>query len=112
MNPNLLDLLIITTHRETPIMTAPTTVPSYQRHFPHLTNSIITEFYRVNQPWSAGGLLIVFGDGEMGWYDWMAINAAGKLLHRTADQYGSPEVALRDALIWATSDSGPTITLA
>ncbi len=61
--------------------------------------------YRVDQPFSEG-VIEVYGEADMGWYEWRVIEN-GKTLHDTgrADgyggmgmQYGSPGIALRDAL--------------
>ena len=74
----------------------------YLRHFPCIPEAEICTFYEVKQPYGEG-LLVVFGEGDMGWYEWLAVDSAGKLLRRTDENYGSPEIALRDALIWASS---------
>lgn len=59
-----------------------------------------TTLYKIPAPYSMGDTMIeVYGDGEMGWYEWRVIEG-GKVLRDTKDQgYGSPEIALRDALI-------------
>lgn len=61
------------------------------------------EFYNIQQPYSLGRV-IVYGDGEMGWYDYVLIDSQGLVEHRTNDCYGSPEIALRDALIKASKN--------
>ena len=43
--------------------------------------------------------IVVYGDGEMGWYAWQ-LRRGGQVVQDDPDAgYGSPEVALRDALI-------------
>lgn len=56
--------------------------------------------YSIPAPYSMGGTMIeVYGAPENGWYEWRVIEG-GKVLRDTKDQgYGSPEIALRDALI-------------
>lgn len=56
------------------------------------------EFYNIQQPYSLGRV-IVYGDGENGWYEYVLVDSQGLVEHRTNDGYGSPEIALRDALI-------------
>jgi len=60
----------------------------------------ITTFYRIPAPYSMGDTFIeVWGDGENAWYEWRAVQG-GKILKESKEQgYGSPEIALRDALI-------------
>ncbi len=60
------------------------------------------EFYNIQQPYS-NGRIIVYGDGEMGWYDYVLIDSEGLTESRSDKQYGGPEIALRDALIEATA---------
>jgi len=44
-------------------------------------------------------MIEVYGDPENAWYEWRVIEG-GKVQRDTKDQgYGSPEIALRDALI-------------
>lgn len=59
------------------------------------------EFYNIAQPYT-NGRVIVYGDWEMGWYDYVLIDSAGLTETRTNVQYGSAEIALRDALIKAS----------
>lgn len=61
------------------------------------------EFYNIQQPYSLGRV-IVYGDGEMGWYDYVLTDSEGCTESRTNMQYGSPEIALRDALIEASQN--------
>lgn len=63
-----------------------------------------TTFYKIPAPYSMGDIMIeVWGDDEMGWYEWRAVQGGKILKESNAQQYGSAEIALRDALI-ATSD--------
>lgn len=58
-----------------------------------------TTLYRIPTPYS-GDTIEVYGEPDMGWYEWRVIDAAGKTLRDTQNAgYGSPEIALRDALI-------------
>lgn len=59
------------------------------------------EIYNIAQPYS-NGRAIVYGEPDMGWYDYVLVDSAGMVEHRTGDAYGSPEIALRDALIRAS----------
>lgn len=56
--------------------------------------------YKIPAPYSMGDAMIeVYGDPENAWYEWRVIEG-GKVQRDTKDQgYGSPEIALRDALI-------------
>lgn len=64
----------------------------------------IEVIYRIDRPF-ADGVVEVYGEPDMAWYEWRIIEN-GKTLHDTgrADgygmgtQYGSPGIALRDAL--------------
>lgn len=64
------------------------------------------EFYNIQQPYT-NGRVIVYGDGEMGWYDYVLVDSQGLTESRSGLQYGSPEIALRDALIEASGDGTP-----
>ena len=45
-------------------------------------------------------IIEVYGDGANGWYEWRLMKR-GQIEHDTRDMgYGSPEVALRDALCY------------
>lgn len=59
------------------------------------------EFYNIVQPYSPGRV-IVYGDGEMGWYEYVLTDSKGLVEHRTEAAYSIPEIALRDALIHAS----------
>lgn len=63
------------------------------------------EVYNIMQPYS-NGRVIVYGEPDMGWYDYVLVDSAGLVEHRTDDCYGIPEIALRDALIRA-SEAAP-----
>jgi hypothetical protein len=56
--------------------------------------------YSIPAPYSMGDTMIeVYGDPENAWYEWRVV-AAGHVQQDTKNQgYGSPEIALRDALI-------------
>lgn len=65
----------------------------------------ITTFYKIPAPYSAGDTFIeVWGDGEMGWYEWRAFDRERVLKESDAKQYGNAEIALRDALIAMSED--------
>ena len=59
------------------------------------------QFYNVAQPYT-NGRCIVYGDSEMGWYDYVLIDSEGLTETRSNLQYGSAQIALRDALIKAS----------
>ena len=59
-------------------------------------------FYDIAQPYS-NGRIVVYGDGDMGWYDYVMTDSSGCTETRSSSQYGSPEIALRDALIEASA---------
>ena len=60
--------------------------------------------HRIDRPF-AEGAIEVYGLRDMGAYEWRVVYA-GKVLHDTGkqgaygQQYGSPAVALRDAINW------------
>lgn len=58
-------------------------------------------FYDLPQPYS-NGRIVVYGDGCMGWYDYVLVDSSGCVEMRTSRQYGSAEIALRDALVEAS----------
>ena len=81
----------------------------------------ITTFYSIPAPYSMNGdtMIEVYGDGNMGWYEWRVL-AGDKVQqdtgtegssHLRGRQYGSAEVALRDALM-VMSDLGDPHQLA
>lgn len=70
-----------------------------------------TIIYTVNHPFITEGRIEVYGEADMGWYEWRIIDK-GAVSHDTAREgngqglgYGSPEIALRDALVVATDDT-------
>lgn len=63
------------------------------------------EFYNVGQPYN-NGRCIVYGDADMGWYEYVLVDSSGLTESRSNEQYGSAEIALRDALITASDDGG------
>ncbi len=75
-----------------------------------------TLIHRVAVPYSMGDRMIeVYGDPEMGWYEWRVLDGQrtekdtgtegiGKSRGR---MYGSPEIALRDALMVTSGMDDP-----
>lgn len=59
------------------------------------------EIYNIAQPYS-NGRVIVYGEADMGWYDYVLVDSHGLTETRSNLQYGSPEIALRDGLIRAS----------
>lgn len=59
------------------------------------------EMYNIAHPYT-NGRVIVYGERDMGWYDFVLIDSSGCTESRSNKQYGSPEIALRDALIKAS----------
>lgn len=59
--------------------------------------------HRIERPF-ADGVIEVYGEPDMGWYEWRILDGKGRALHDTGNygrfgmQYGSPGIALRDAL--------------
>lgn len=64
-----------------------------------MTDNDVRTLYRIPVPYAMGdSFVVVYGDPEMAWYEWR-IETAGKVTKDTKEQgYGSPEIALRDAL--------------
>jgi len=72
----------------------------------------IETIYTIPVPYSMNGTVIeVYGCAFQGWYEWRIILPDGKIQRDTKDeghtafegiQYGCPEIALRDALIFVT----------
>ncbi|MBZ9540516.1 hypothetical protein [Modicisalibacter tunisiensis] len=53
--------------------------------------------HRIDRPF-ANGVIEVYGEPDMGWYEWRILER-GAVIHDTRDAgYGSPGIALRDAL--------------
>ena len=61
--------------------------------------------YAIPAPYSMGDRMIqVYGDSDMGWYEWRVV-AGGRIERDTKEQgYGSAEIALRDALVEVTRE--------
>lgn len=60
------------------------------------------EFYNIQQPYSSGRI-IVYGEIDMGWFDYVLVDSSGLTESRSDKGYGSAEIALRDALIEASA---------
>lgn len=60
------------------------------------------EIYNIQQPYS-DGRVIVYGEREMGWYDYVIVDSSGCTESRSDKGYGAAEIALRDALIQASA---------
>lgn len=62
-----------------------------------------TILYTVPTPFGVDEFIDVYGQPDMGWYEWRVRTAAGVVLRDTKNHgYGNAEIALRDALV-ATS---------
>jgi hypothetical protein len=64
-----------------------------------------TVLYRVRVPFSlADDEIEVYGDAEMGWYEWRVVTGAGATVRDSRNAgYGCAEIALRDALVELTA---------
>lgn len=60
------------------------------------------EIYNIPQPYS-NGRVIVYGEREMAWYDYVIVNSIGCTESRSNVGYSAAEIALRDALIKVTT---------
>ncbi len=60
------------------------------------------EFYNIQKPYDLGRV-IVYGERDMGWYDYVLVDSSGLTESRSDKCYGSAEIALRDALIEASA---------
>ncbi|MFN4266372.1 MAG: hypothetical protein ACK4F8_11580 [Aquabacterium sp.] len=68
-----------------------------------MANTDIKEMYRIPAPYSTTSEIVVYGEPDMGCYEWR-IETNGKITRDTKDKgYGCAEIALRDALV-ATSN--------
>jgi len=64
-------------------------------------------FYKIPAPYTSDHTIEVYGDGDNGWYEWRTIEGDTVTQDTGTDgtgsfrgrQYGSPEIALRDALM-------------
>lgn len=64
-----------------------------------------TTIYKIPAPYSMdGGFIEVWGDTDMGWYEWRWSDGQRIVKESDAQQYGNAEIALRDALIAASED--------
>ena len=69
--------------------------------------------YAIPAPNSRTAKIEVYGDRDNAWYEWRIIDADRVVRDTSTDghaafrgrQYGQPEIALRDALIFATEES-------
>lgn len=78
------------------------------------TNIII--FHKVDAPYSMDAVIEVYGGDGEGWSEWRIVDGAGETVQDTGTegagtfrgrQYGSPEIALRDALMVASGLDDP-----
>lgn len=64
----------------------------------------ISVLYRIPAPYVDGEFVEVYGEPEMGWYEWRIV-VGSRVLRDSRDRgYGAAEVALRDGLIAVTED--------
>lgn len=69
-----------------------------------------TVIYRIEHPYTTGAQIEVYGEADMGWYEWRVIEKGAVRRDTGRDHggqgmgYGIPEIALRDALIEETRD--------
>ena len=61
-------------------------------------------FYKVPVPYSFDQEVQVYGERDMGWYEWRVMVGQRVIFDSKEMGYGSPGIALRDALIKVTSD--------
>jgi len=61
-----------------------------------------TTVYKIPAPYSTEGFIEVWGDPDMIWYEWRWSDGQRIVKESEAQQYGSAEIALRDALIAAS----------
>lgn len=65
---------------------------------------MVQTIYSIPAPYSMGAMIEVYGDPDMGWYEWRIV-ADGRVEQDTKEQgYGSAEIALRDALMEASRE--------
>lgn len=65
----------------------------------------IQTIYKIPAPDAILHVIEVYGDPDMAWYEWRIIDAQGRPIIDTRNrQYGCAELALRDALNYATID--------
>lgn len=63
--------------------------------------------YKIPAPYSNEQQIEVYGDPENGWYEFRIVDKNGTIRHETNQQYGQAEIALRDALIYASDEPAP-----
>ena len=72
---------------------------------------MIKTLYKIPAPDSLGAQIEVYGEPENAWYEWRVIDGDGHILRDTGTeghsafqgrQYGQAEIALRDALMFAS----------
>ena len=72
---------------------------------------MIKTLYKIPAPDSLGAQIEVYGELENAWYEWRVIDGDGHILRDTGTeghsafqgrQYGQAEIALRDALMFAS----------
>jgi hypothetical protein len=62
------------------------------------------EIYRIPAPYSMTEEIVVYGEPDMGWYEWR-VEVDGKVTRDTKDRgYGCAEIALRDGLVDMSAD--------
>lgn len=71
---------------------------------------MITTYYKIPSPNGNKENIEVYGDGEMGWYEYRIMRGAIAVIDTgkesgTGREYGCAEIALRDALMFATDIS-------
>ena len=63
---------------------------------------MVKTIYTIPAPDSLSATIEVYGDPENAWYEWR-IRDGERVIHDTGGrQYGQAEIALRDALMYAT----------
>lgn len=64
----------------------------------------VKTLYRLPAPYRASSIE-VYGDPENAWYEWRIVGIDGMIEYDTeSQQYGCAEIALRDALVYASAD--------
>jgi hypothetical protein len=66
----------------------------------------IKTIYEIPAPYT-DNMITVYGEPDMGWYEWRVTKPNGHVIEDSHNhQYGSPGVALRDALNYVTTFGG------
>lgn len=69
-----------------------------------MSAAIETVLYSIPSPYDGRFRVEVYGEPDMGWYEWRMVGADGRTQRDSKDRgYGSPEIALRDALVEASA---------